>query len=235
MRNPAIRVLAITVLLVAAGGQDGWAQEARQDLPTVAVLDFTGFLLGQEGNSAPLGKAVSAMLITELSSRDGLRVIERYRLQDILTEQSLSLSGRVDEETAVQVGRMVGAQYTVHGQVSTVGNQTRLDMRAVDVETSEILEARKLTGQTSELLSLVVDMADLFTRELQLEPPSDRPEVEAIPVAATIEFSRAVDFEDKGQVEQAVEHYRRALEIHPDHRDARKALDRLTGEGGSDR
>jgi Tfp pilus assembly protein PilF len=59
--------------------------------------------------------------------------------------------------------------------------------------------------------------------------------VAAIPVAATIEFSRAVDFEDKGQVEQAVEHYRRALEIHPDHRDARKALDRLTGEGGSDR
>ena len=58
--------------------------------------------------------------------------------------------------------------------------------------------------------------------------------MEKIPVQATIAFSRGVDFEDKGEPEQAIEQYERALEIHPGHRDAQKALVRLQG-GGNDR
>jgi tetratricopeptide (TPR) repeat protein len=103
------------------------------------------------------------------------------------------------------------------------------------VETSEILEVQKLTDQTSELLSLVVRMADIFVQKLQLDPPSARPEMATIPVQATIEFSRAVDFEDRGEREKAIEHYRKALEIHPDHREARRALERLTGGEGGER
>jgi TolB-like protein len=207
------------------------AQAGGADLPTVAVLDFTGLMIGQGGNSAPLGKAVSSMLITELSDRPGMQVIERFRLQDLLTEQRLSLSGRVDEETAIEVGRLVGAQYIIHGQVTSIGDQTRMDMRAVDVETSEILEVLKASDQTTELLALVVRMADLFAAKLELDPPSARPRTAPIPVQATIAFSRGVDFEDKGDVQQAIEQYRRALELHPEHRDAQRALDRLEGGG----
>jgi len=110
----------------------------------------------------------------------------------------------------------------------------RLPM-AVDVETSEVLEVQKLSDRTSELLSLVVKMADLFAAKLQLEPPSERRKIEQIPVQATIEFSRGVDFEDRGDTAQAVEHYRKALEIFPNHRDARKALERLEKTGGAER
>jgi TolB-like protein len=229
------RILVTAVLLVFVGGQEGLAQEDPPDLPTVAVLDFTGFMMGQGANSAPLGKAVSAMLITELSDREGMQVIERYRLQDLLTEQRLALSGRVDEDTAIEVGQMVGAQYIIHGQVSAIGETVRMDMRAVDVETTEVLEVQKLSDATSELLSLVVRMADLFARNLQLAAPSERPTMEAIPVQATIAFSRAVDFEDQGDTEQAIAQYQEALRIHPNHRGARRALDRLTGGGGVDR
>ncbi|MFC1574533.1 CsgG/HfaB family protein [Gemmatimonadota bacterium] len=235
MRTLAPRILVAAILLVLLGGQDGSAQEPQPNLPTVAVLDFTGLMIGQGGNSAPLGKAVAAMLITELSGREGMQVIERYRLQDLLTEQRLALSGRVDEDTAIEVGQMLGAQFIIHGQVTSIGDITRMDMRAVDVETSEVLEVQKLSDQTSELLSLVVRMADIFSQNLRLTPPSERPDMESIPVQATIEFSRGVDFEDQGDTAQAILHYQRALEIHPGHRDAQKALDRLTGGGGEDR
>ena len=201
------------------------------DVPTVAVLDFTGLMIGEGGNSAPLGKAISAMLVTELSGRPGMRVIERAQLQDILQEQRLSLSGRVDESTAIEVGRMLGAQYVIKGQATSVASMLRMDMQAVDVETSEVREVQKLTGATDELLTLVVRIADLFTSQLELEPPSNRPDVQEIPVQATIEFSRGVDYEDQGNTEQALEHYRAALEIFPDHRDAQAAVERLTGGG----
>lgn len=210
------------------------AQSPSGDLPTVAVSDFEGFLLGEAGNSAPVGKAVATMLITELSGREGIRVVERYRLQELLTEQKLSLSGRVDAQTLARIGEMVGAGYFVFGQVSGVGNAMRMDVRLVDAETSEVLEVQKLSSQPDRLLSMVVQLADLFMAELELEPPSARPEVAEIPVRATIDYSRAVDYEDRGEIERAVEHYRRALEAHPDHREARAALERL-GAGRSER
>ena len=201
------------------------------DLPRVAVLDFIGLMLGSAGNSAPLGKAVSSMLITELIGNPGLQVIERYQLQDLLMEQRLALSGRVDEGTAVEIGKMLGAQYMIYGQVTSIAEQLRMDMRVVDVETSEVVEAQKMNDKTSELLSVVVRMADTFVEKLNLDPPSSRAKMEPIPVRATIEFSRAVDFEDKDEIEQALEHYRAALEIHPAHRAARQAVDRLTTSG----
>ncbi|MFV2007838.1 MAG: FlgO family outer membrane protein [Longimicrobiales bacterium] len=228
---PIGSLVAVFMLLMAAPYIS--AQAADDDIPTVAVLDFTGLMMGQGGNSAPLGKAVSSMLITELTDRPGLRVIERYRLQDLLTEQKLALSGRVDESTAVQIGKILGAQYVIHGQVTSILDQLRMDMRAIDVETSEVIEAQKMTDRTSELLSVVVRMADLFAASLDLEPPSSRVQMEAIPTGATIEFSRGVDFEDKGDTAKALEHYRNALKIHPNHRAAKSAIARLesTGEG----
>ena len=232
MRYLATRVLTFVALAVFLRASDGLGQEAQVDLPTVAVLDFTGLMMGEGANSAPLGKAVAAMLVTELSDRDGIRVIERYHLQDLLMEQRLSLSGRVEEGTALEVGLMVGAQYTIYGQVTSIGETTRMDMRIVNVETTEVLEVEKLSGPTSDLLSMVVQMADMFGDKLQLQSPAEREEVVAIPVQATIAFSRGVDFEDKGETALAIEQYRRALEIHPAHRDAQKALDRLLGGGG---
>lgn len=224
-------LVAVFVLLVAASHVS--AQAARDDIPTVAVLDFTGLMMGQGVNSAPLGKAVSSMLITELMDRPGIRVIERYRLQDLLTEQKLALSGRVDERTAVEIGKILGAQYVIHGQVTSIFDELRMDMRAVDVETSEVVEAQKMLDKTTELLSVVVRMADSFASSLDLKAPSSRRRSEAIPTRATIEFSRGVDFEDRGDVDKALEHYRNALEIHPNHRAARSAVTRLesTGEG----
>ena len=103
-----ITVVALIVLLGGAASA-AYAQTPDRDVPTVAVLDFTGLMLGSAGNSAPLGKAVSSMLITELIANPGLQVIERYQLQDLLMEQRLALSGRVDESTAVEIGKMLGA------------------------------------------------------------------------------------------------------------------------------
>ena len=114
------------------------------------------------------------------------------------------------------------------GQMTVVDN-LRMDIRAVDVETSEIVAVLKKSDRTSELLSVVVALADEFGQQLNLVPPSNRPAMEPIPVPATIAFSRAVDFEDRGEVDRAIQEYERTLELHPSHRDAQLALQRLRG------
>lgn len=220
-----IRTVASAVAIVLALAPA--PSRAQQDVPTVAVMDFSSFMMGEGGAEVNLGKAISAMLVTEFSGRDGMRIIERAELNDLLREQDLNLSGRIGESDAIEVGKMLGVQYVLHGQVTSIVDNLRMDIRAVDVETSEIVSVMKKSDKTTELFSVVVDLADEFSEALDLTPPSARPDMASIPVAATIAFSQAVDFEDRGQIEQAITHYERALEIHPGHRGAERALERL--------
>ncbi len=226
MNKPAI---VLTALLAAAVAGMRTPSAHAQDLPTVAVLDFTSFMMGEGGNSVNLGKAITAMLVTEFSGREGIQVIERAQLNDMLREQDLVLSGRVDESSAIEIGKMLGAQYVLLGQASSIVDNLRMDIRAVDVETSEIVAVLKKSDRTSELLSVVVALADEFGQQLNLVPPSNRPAMASIPVPATIAFSRAVDFEDRGDIDRAIQEYERTLELHPTHRDAQRALARLRG------
>lgn len=221
--------LAVTIALATLASQDALAQ--TRDVPRVAVMDFNGFMLGESGNSVNIGKAVSAMLVTEFAVREGLEVLERQQIKALLAEQRLTLSGRVDESSAVEIGKLLGVQYVFHGSVTSIVNQLRIDIRAVDVETSEIKSVMKNRDLTINLLDVVVDVADQFGADLDLPPLSARPDIEPIPISATIAFSRGVDYEDKGEIENAIEQYEAVLEIHPKHRDALRALDRVRGGG----
>ncbi len=226
MRRQAI---ALTAAALAATSGLRPVSASAQDLPTVAVLDFAGLMMGDGSAAVPLGKTVSAMLVTEFSERDGMQVIERQQLNEMLREQDLALSGRVDESSAIEVGRLLGAQYVLTGQATDIVGNLRMDIRAVDVETSEIVAVLKMSGLTTELFEIIVDLADEFGERLNLTAPSARPEMEEIPVQATIAFSRAVAYEDRGEIEQAIEFYEQTLEIHSSHRDAQRALERLRG------
>lgn len=226
MRRPPYAI-ATALATLALSALPGSTQAQVNDVPTVAVLDFNSFMMGEGGASVQLGKAISAMLVTEFSNREGIRIVERQRINALIDEMELNYTGAVEE--AIELGRLLGMQYVLLGQVTSIVDNLRMDIRAVDVETSEILTVMKKSDKTTELFAVVVDLADDFGEALDLTPPSQRPEMQVIPVRATIEFSRAVDFEDRGEVEQAIEHYEATLEIHPDHRDARRALDRLRG------
>ena len=122
-------IFVAALVAVTSTVQDVSAQST--DVPTVAVMDFTGLMLGEEGNSVNLGKAVAAMLVTEFSGRDGMQVVERRELNDLLTEQRLALSGRVEESSAVEIGKLLGAQYVFHGSVVSIANSVRIDIRRI--------------------------------------------------------------------------------------------------------
>jgi curli biogenesis system outer membrane secretion channel CsgG len=223
------RTIALTAAVAATTFGSSVASLRAQDVPTVAVMDFSSFMMGDGGGAVNLGKAISAMLVTEFSGRPGMRIVERQEINDLIREQDLSLSGRIEEADAIEVGKLLGVQYVLHGQVTSIVDNLRMDIRAVDVETSEIVTVMKKSDKTSELFAVVVGLADEFGAALHLVPPSQRPPMESIPVPATIAFSRGVDYEDRGEKDAAIEQYEAALKIHPNHRDARRALERLRG------
>lgn len=121
---------------------------------TLAVLNFKNSS-GQFALDA-LEQSVPEMLKTELSrSASRLLVVERQKLEAILQEQALGQSGVLDEQTAQRVGQLVGAQFLLSGEISTVGSRLRIDCHILKVETGQV-RGEKVIGPGRETIDDMV-------------------------------------------------------------------------------
>ena len=122
----------------------------------IGVIDFDD--KSAYGKNRGLGEAASDILITELVKTGKFIVVERDKINKLLEEQKLGLSGAVDPGTAAKMGQILGLNAILTGAISNFGVRTTgsdylvtqskrqeasctVDVRVVDVETGEILLA----------------------------------------------------------------------------------------------
>ncbi len=88
------------------------------------------------------GAAAAEHLVTRIYGRRGVELVERNRLQQVLGESRLALTGAVDPRTAKELGRLLGADALMLGTVVR-GADAGLDLEAriVEVETGKVLAA----------------------------------------------------------------------------------------------
>ena len=67
------------------------------------------------------------------------RIVERRRLDEIRNEQNFHLSGEISDESAVSIGQLLGANIVIIGSITNIGGRQRLIIKALDVETGEIV------------------------------------------------------------------------------------------------
>jgi len=65
-------------------------------------------------------------------------VVDRAQLDAVRTELNFNLSGEVDDSSAQEIGKMLGAQIIVSGSVRKIGASYRLDLRAIEVQTAAV-------------------------------------------------------------------------------------------------
>jgi len=86
--------------------------------------------------------ALSEYVIDELSyylvNGRNFTVVDRNYMDAIQREMNYQLSGEVSDETAQSIGKRIGAQTVITGGVQPYGNEYRLDLRALSVETGVI-------------------------------------------------------------------------------------------------
>lgn len=93
-----------------------------QDKPRIAVLEFENKAEAAWGWWRDRGAAaMQDVFVTELVKSGKFRVIDRERLDALMREKNLSLSGDVDPSTAVQAGRLLGVEYFLVGAVTEYG------------------------------------------------------------------------------------------------------------------
>ena len=100
------------------------AQE-HESWPLVAALPFANSVVGDEKVALnPLISGVPELVLIELSRNPAVRTVEPARLRRVLSSQKLDPQGRVDDEAASHIGRILGAQWVIRGQFTGDGHGT---------------------------------------------------------------------------------------------------------------
>lgn len=135
----------------------------------IAVADFQCRIPDQ----ADLGWSVAENLRTALSRERVFTVVERAQLEKVLEELQLQATGVVDSETALKVGKALGATMVVIGSVTKIGNTYTLNTRFVNVETGTVEHADALTCRSlDDLPQAIEDLVAQITGRKRPEPPA---------------------------------------------------------------
>ena len=195
----------------------------------LAVLYFTN-TTGEE-QLALIQKGLVDMIITDLSQVESLTLVERARLQELMDEIGLGMTGMVDESTAARMGKLLGASQVVHGTILGLGdNMLRIDAGLTNIKLDDNQTADKVTGSMKDFFHLekdiVFEIIDMMKIPLTFE---ERQAIEKIPTSnllAFMSYCRGLDYEDKGLWTDAQFEYQNAVNIDPAFNAAQTGVDR---------
>lgn len=171
----AALLLAAPLLAPALAAQATPAPDRR---PTLAVLYFRNGAIGNAADYDALSTGIADLLITDLSVNQAIRVVERDRMEAVVREQDLSQTNRIDDATALRIGRTLAARHMIKGSFVVDRRGTmRLVAHAVNVETSRIEHVESVDGKADDVLALIARLSDRLNRGLDL------PQLEARPTA----------------------------------------------------
>jgi TolB-like protein len=215
----AALAVAVPSLVAAQGGSK----------PTVAVLYFNNSAIGAANvELQPLSKGIADMLIGELAANPNIRVVERDQIQKVLDEQQLSTEGKVDGESAVKVGKLVGAHYMVTGGfVTDRSGRMRFTARVFNTETSQIIFPAAggpngvVNGKIDDFMDLVVQLAAKINDGAKLPAMPARvgearkEAAKKVPYEAIALYSKGLAAKDAGNKAEAVILFRKSLDKFP--------------------
>ena len=72
------------------------------------------------------------------------KVVSRERLNELLEEQGLSLSGTIDDKSAVEIGNLIGVEGFVDGYASISNDQIILSFTLMETKSGVIIWAKTL-------------------------------------------------------------------------------------------
>ncbi|MDR0443701.1 MAG: CIA30 family protein [Treponema sp.] len=145
----------------------------------IVVLNFSS-------NWPQLSDYIIEELIGYIVNDGNLTVVDRANMETIRKEMNFQLSGDVSDETAQSIGKMLGAQTIISGAMTAIGSTYRLRIRAISVETAQILGMQNIdVAQDSRSAALT---GTAYTGHVATAVPASQstPAAKNVPVANSI-------------------------------------------------
>jgi TolB-like protein len=112
----------------------------------VAVLSF-------QSDHPNLSEYLIDDITSGLVNTDLYTVVDRRSLEILAQEMAFQLSGEVSDETALAIGRRLGAQMVISGAITYLGDFYRLRVQAIEVETARIQGSQTVAIEPNRLLA----------------------------------------------------------------------------------
>lgn len=150
--------------------------------PRVAVMEFRAINV-----PSVLSAATAETLRSALIQLQRITVIEREQIEQVLREQQFNRSGLVEGNSAVELGRLLGANAIVVGSVTRFGETYLINARALDATTGEALAASQVTTTRedeipAQLQQVAMALFPDTTQAASPQPADPVPTVRATPL-----------------------------------------------------
>jgi TolB-like protein len=132
----------------------------------VAVIDFLA-----KGVSKTDASIIVDKFRNSIVNIDSLKVFEREMVSQVLAEQGLQQSGVISDESAVELGKMIGVGQIVTGSVSNLNETYTLTAKVIDVKTGEILKSASIDHKGR--LDGLLDQTDMLAQKLFGNAPTE--------------------------------------------------------------
>lgn len=192
--------------------------ESDKEIQTIAIMEFDNYSVGKfQEELGFITKGLAEFFETDFAQISDLRVVERDKIDYILQEIELAQSGKVSQATAVRVGKLLGAQVMVFGSISQLDSKnTRMLVKAVNVETSEIIAAVEKEGKPDYFKmekELVKELAEKLNLTLSKETIEKIDELGTESGDAATLYSQGLYHMDRYDYKKAYEFFKKAYEM----------------------
>jgi hypothetical protein len=234
-------VFCLTAMLLAMTTASAVRLRAQQhdSSPVVGALPFANSVVGDEHATLnPLISGVPELILLELARNPTIRAVEPARLRRVLSSQKLDPQGRIDDEAAARIGRILGAQWVIRGNFTSDGRGTiRIAAYMVDVASGQVEHSASAEGKQANLAGLIGQISEHLGRDMHLaELPKDSKRAHELTQKAsyqtTLLFARAIEARDAGRVQQAITLLQQLLSDDPGYEPAQHELTRLHSDRG---
>ncbi len=140
--------------------------QSKAEEPSFSVAASEFKTQGGDENMAWLGASCADAIVNRISTDKKVRIVEREYIKKIIEELKLQMTGLVDQETALEVGRIIGANYFIFGTVSIFNENIVLNARVVSIETAEIISTSRISGKLDDVFKLQEDLAKKISTDL---------------------------------------------------------------------
>jgi TolB-like protein len=145
MKKNSLIFLCVCMLLAA------WAGVAHAADPQVKIAFLSIENKGMDPRYDYLEGIINGLLLFDLGTTEGITIVDRSSLESVLKEQELILSDLTNQDQAVKVGKILGADYLLKGQYVFLGTEVMLNISLIDVSSAKTLPFSE-RGSTENLI-----------------------------------------------------------------------------------
>jgi tetratricopeptide (TPR) repeat protein len=224
-RYKKITVIILTAVLLASyvstgcastgGGGEGLslleaveqsAEKIASELPKGSRVAIVAFDSENDNLSDFIMEEITGALFDR-----GIEVADRQNLEYVKKELGFQMSGEVSDETAQSIGKFLGAQLVITGQLKSIGGSYRYLASAIHVEKATRASVTRLTVRSDR------DMRRMVTTLASQTTPAKNTKYgvseQAVPKTLGTFLDRGILFSNRGDYEMAIEDFTEALKL----------------------